>query len=245
MTDLLVDGDLLAYRYAFAAESREALEDGTLYITFDSHQATWGVHQHLLDLVKRWKPDEMIVVLSDTKNFRKELCPTYKSNRKGQAKPPALRCVMDHLRTHWRAISWENLEADDVIGILATKPGADYVMVSRDKDMLTVPGRLSRDGSSIQEVTKDEADYQFYIQSLMGDSGDGYHGIKGLGIKTAVKVLAEDGDPWENVVKKYESKGLTEDDALLQARLARILRYEDYDMETGEIRYWTPTKENA
>ena len=47
-------------------------------------------------------------------------------------------------------------------------------------------------------------------------------------------------DMWSAVVSTFEAKGLTHADALLQARLARILRREDYDRETGEITLWTP-----
>jgi DNA polymerase-1 len=44
---------------------------------------------------------------------------------------------------------------------------------------------------------------------------------------------------WQAIVTTYEKAGLTEDDAIIQARCARILRYEDIDNE-GEIILWTP-----
>jgi DNA polymerase-1 len=46
---------------------------------------------------------------------------------------------------------------------------------------------------------------------------------------------------WAAVVAAYEKAGLTEQDALTQARLARILRYSDWDNEKKEPILWTPT----
>ena len=48
---------------------------------------------------------------------------------------------------------------------------------------------------------------------------------------------------WATVVKAFESKGLTEEDALLNARLAKILTHEDYDAKRQEPKLWTPTPE--
>ena len=75
---------------------------------------------------------------------------------------------------------------------------------------------------------------------MAGDSTDGYGGVPGVGLITAQKLLDKHGESWETVVDVYESKGLTADDALLTARLARILRHNEYDRETQEIKLWTP-----
>jgi DNA polymerase-1 len=79
----------------------------------------------------------------------------------------------------------------------------------------------------------------------MGDPADGYKGIPGVGLKRAAKILdqAEDGEPqefWSLIVEAYEARGLTEDDAILNARMARILRWEDYDYDNKEVKLWTP-----
>ena len=76
----------------------------------------------------------------------------------------------------------------------------------------------------------------------MGDAVDGYAGLKGVGPKTAVKLLDKHGWDWDGVVKIYESKDQTEEDALLNARLAYILRNKDYT--NNEVQLWTPTKQN-
>jgi DNA polymerase-1 len=79
------------------------------------------------------------------------------------------------------------------------------------------------------------------MQTIMGDSTDNYFGIKGVGPKTAEKMLEKDGYTWDTVIAAYEKAGLTYDDALMNARLAYILQHQDVDHETKTIKkLWTP-----
>ena len=60
-----------------------------------------------------------------------------------------------------------------------------------------------------------------------------------FGIKTsAVALFEEHGYTWSTVVKAFEDKGLTEEDALMNARLAKILTINEYD---GRVIYWSPS----
>jgi DNA polymerase-1 len=83
------------------------------------------------------------------------------------------------------------------------------------------------------------------FQTLVGDTSDGYKGCPGVGKVKAEKLLIdamENGVPLWTVVKaQYEAKDLTEADALTQARLARILRWSDWDNEKKEPILWTPS----
>ena len=45
---------------------------------------------------------------------------------------------------------------------------------------------------------------------------------------------------WQSVIDAYKSKGYTEEDALRNARMARILRAEDYDFKNKEVKLWKP-----
>ena len=96
--------------------------------------------------------------------------------------------------------------------------------------------------SRTQTITKAEADFFHKIQTLTGDATDGYNGLPGFGPKTAQKLLHKEGCSWETVVKAYEKKGFTEEDALTTARLAYILREENYN--NGEIKLWEPQATN-
>jgi DNA polymerase-1 len=79
------------------------------------------------------------------------------------------------------------------------------------------------------------------IQCLSGDQTDGYGGVPGIGVKRAEALFKKEGYSWRTVVRAFKDKGLTEEDALVNARLARILTTDDYDHEQNIPRLWTPT----
>jgi len=98
--------------------------------------------------------------------------------------------------------------------------------------------------TDVKEVTEDEADYWHMMQTLTGDTADGYPGCPGIGEKTAAKLLDEHyGDlsaMWEAVLEAYEKKKLSPEVALVQAQIARICRRNDYDFKKKEVILWTP-----
>ena len=113
--------------------------------------------------------------------------------------------------------------------------------------MQTIPGMwYSPRGDAPVEITEDHANYFHMHQTLMGDQVDNYTGIPGVGPANAKKILeATDGTPqarWEAVVDAYGKAGLEESDALIQARCAHLLHWDDYNMKTKEVRLWKPDK---
>ena len=195
----------------------------------------------------------MYVCLGSSKNFRKKLQPEYKHFRKKTKKPKLRFDLVQYVSMNYNVISWDTLEADDVMGIMSTGPLLKKlgtpVIISIDKDMKQIPGYLFNPNkdTKIKEVTNEEADYFFYLQILMGDPADGYKGIPGVGSKKGEAILenaggmgTENGVLWGAVLDAYLEKGMTEEDALLNARMARILRWEDYDYDRKEIRLWSP-----
>jgi DNA polymerase-1 len=146
--------------------------------------------------------------------------------------------------------AFPTLEADDVMGVLATHPGLSKnhqcIIVSQDKDMKTIPTTVWN-GKDLVTYSEQEADYWHMYQTLVGDTSDGYKGCPAIGKVKAEKLLTEvliqPGLPqpyWPTVVKAYEKAGLTEADALVQARLARILRWSDWDNEKKQPILWSP-----
>ena len=142
------------------------------------------------------------------------------------------------------------LEGDDVLGIEQTsrRKGRQTVVLSSDKDLRTVPGLyvdMKDPELELQQITELEADRWWMTQALTGDRTDGYKGCPGIGLKTAVSLL-EDAESletlWVRVLAAYASKGLTLEDAVQQARVARILRRGDYVAKTERVRLWSPPK---
>ena len=110
--------------------------------------------------------------------------------------------------------------------------------------MRTIPGLFARGWDAVvEEITEEDADRFFLHQALMGDKTDGYSGCPGIGQVKARRLLdplVDLSDMWRAVVGAYEGAGLTEQNALQNARVARILRYGEYDRKTKEITKWEP-----
>jgi DNA polymerase-1 len=133
----------------------------------------------------------------------------------------------------------ETLEADDAMGIYATKFSGN-VIVSPDKDMRQIPGSLYTLAEHLT-VNKAEGAKWHLIQTLAGDQTDGYAGAPGVGVKRAETLFEKHGYSWETVINAFKEKGLGEEIALQNARLAKILTVDDYDFDTRQPILWTAT----
>ena len=198
---------------------------------------------------------DCIVAFTGRDNFRKRVLPTYKANRAGKVKPIAYAHVVERVSFYFETRCVEGLEADDVLGILATtETYSDAIILTVDKDLRTIPARHFNPLKDTKPVLRSEyaADAQWLMQALTGDPSDGYTGIPGIGPKKAEKLLGGDirqlaaqrcgpRTLWSRVLAAYHAAKLTEDDALVQARVARILRRCDYDKITKEVLLWHPT----
>lgn len=228
---LIVDADLYLYRCTAATEEETDWGDDVWSLTSDLKIAKDLFTTQIAEFKARLDDDDVILCLSSPSNFRKVLDPSYKWQRKKTRKPLGYVAMLDWVQHHYRTFQKPGLEADDCMGILATKPDniGKGIIVSDDKDMKTIPGRLYRPVSQeLLEVSDEDADRAFFTQCLVGDPADGYPGLKGYGPRTAEKLLGS-RPTWQKVEQAYIKAGLSRDDALLQARLARILRWCDWD----------------
>lgn len=240
MTTALLDGDILAYRAASVAEQDDDFGEGKVLNPAAARKAAdWLVRSW----TERAQCDAALVCFTSKPVFRDQILPSYKRNRTGQ-KPALYDDVVAHLRAKRTIREKPGLEADDVIGVIATgSPG--FVAVSVDKDFATLPCRIfNPDKDAIpRKISLRSADKAWMTQALVGDTIDGYKGLPGCGPVGAAAALdgcRDLGEMWEAVVAAYEAKGLTEEDALVQARVARILRNTDFDTKTREVIAWAP-----
>jgi 5'-3' exonuclease len=241
MTILLIDGDERLWR-ACAATEREVKWDDQNHVLASNEEEAWETVKGSIEKVlHHFNTKEHAVTLSAGRNFRLDIDPTYKGNRAKTRKPLCYWDVRERLKTEFNCVAFDGLEADDVMGILATKPGrTERIIVARDKDMKTIPGKLW-DGSKFHVISEEQADHWHLYQTLIGDTADGYKGCPGCGPKKAEAILAEgEGTPWQRLVAAYTKAGLTEQDALRQARLARILRWSDWDNVNKRPILWEP-----
>ena len=236
---LLIDADFTVYKCCAAAESEIDFGDDVIVVTSTFKDAYSCVKRELNKISNKFGDfDEMILFFSDSKNFRKDIQKDYKGHR-NRKKPCGYRRVINKLSEEYSVIKMPTLEADDAMGIYATQyPG--NIIVSPDKDMKQIPGKLYNFDESFTVIKSEGAKWHL-VQSMAGDNTDGYAGVPGIGVKRAVSLFEDKGYSWKTVVEAFKEKGLSEEVALTNARLARILTNEDYDFEKSEPILWNPS----
>ena len=226
---LIIDGDIPLYSIGFSIE--EPVDWGNDFWTLhaDMQTAREAMVIWVDKLCEATKTKEVVVALSSSDNWRKDLYPLYKANRAGKRKPVVYNPLKDFIFQRWEVVLFPRLEADDVLGILS-KTGKTYqdILVSSDKDLKCVPGRHfdpDRPEDGIRRISPVDAYKHSMVQALTGDSTDNYKGCPGVGPVAAEKILKdlEPGEMWEAVVARYAKSGLTEEEAMTQAMLAHIL----------------------
>ena len=234
---LLIDADYIVYKSCASCETEIDWRNDVIMVVSKFSEA-YGQCQRELSKIKLEFPfaEEVILFFSDSQNFRKKILPDYKGHR-NRKKPCGFKRVINQLKKDYKVIVKDTLEADDTMGIYATKyPG--NIIVSPDKDMKQIPGKLYNFDETV-DITPEEGARWHLIQTMSGDNTDGYSGVPGIGIKRAEKIFSEKGYTWQAVVETFEEKGMTEADALINARLARILTINDYDEAKKEPILWT------
>ena len=225
---LLIDADFIVYKSCASAEYDIDYGDDVIVVGSSFKEAYGNTIRELNKIKNQYFDGELILFFSDSVNFRKTVDPDYKGHR-NRKKPCGYKRVINKLADNYPLIRMPTLEADDAMGIYATS-NDDCIIVSPDKDMKQIPGTLYNLTETFT-ITEQEGWEWFLIQTLAGDSTDGYSGAPGYGIKTSAKFFADNGYTWNSVVKAFKQKGLTEEDALRNARLAKILTSKDYDKE--------------
>ena len=241
-----VDADILLWKFGYRHQHEIEWEPDLVSAWVEEDVCFGEASAFIQELKQKTKSDEVLLCFTHMRNFRYTVLETYKHNRKDAVKPKLYEDLKDYLKENFLCKSEEWLEADDVLGILATKPNkrVEYVICSIDKDLEQIPGlhfNWDKD-ESVRRVTKLEADRVFWTQCLTGDPTDGFSGIPRVGIKTAEKILGATISPrWQDaVMDAYMSKCLSYEYFLQQCRMARILRDGDYDCETGKVILWEP-----
>jgi len=235
---LLIDADFIVYKNCAAVETEVDFGDDVILVTSNFSDALAATNRELTRIKNKFGSfSEMILFFSDSINFRKQILESYKGHR-NRKKPCGYKRVINALREEYKVIIKPSLEADDAMGVYSTKyPG--NCIVSPDKDMRQIPGKLYN-LDEVFTVKKDEGARWHLIQALAGDQTDGYSGVPGIGVKRATSLFEESGYSWKTVLKAFTDKGLTEYDAITNARLARILTVDDYDFKNKCPILWTP-----
>ena len=179
----LIDGDLVAYRCA------ASVGDGAEDI---AHARCDTLVRELLHATNS---DYYTCYLTGRNNFRKEINPDYKANRKDTVPPQWLQSCRQFLVQEWNAIVSDGCEADDLLGINQTD---DSIIASLDKDLLMIPGNhynwLHGEFSTTQI---EDGIKHFYTQMLNGDKSDNIYGFDGVARAKVPKFILKIMEPLE------------------------------------------------
>lgn len=245
---LLIDADYLAYKSCAACEDEVDFGDDVIVVTSRFSQVLDMFQRELMSIAECMGMfDDFILFFSSPTNFRKKIYPDYKGHR-NRKKPCGYKRLLNWCGDNYITIMVDGLEADDALGVYATDPielEAGHILVSPDKDMRQIPGQLFDLTNPVTEITKEEGDRWHLIQTMSGDQTDGYAGVPGIGIKRAAALLDSKGCSWDTVLDTFLDKEMTEEDALRNARLAKILQYNDFDHENNVPILWTPSSSDG
>lgn len=265
-TLLLIDGHALAFREYYALErTNMSTTDGT------PTWAVYGFFKAIFDLLKnkKIKPDAICVAFDVShQTFRVEEYSEYKSNR--EAMPDNMQSQMELIYEGLKAFdipvyTKEGFEADDVIGTIAKKAcalGNKVYILTGDQDsfqlidknacvsvIIPTKGQLVQyDWNKVYEKLGVYPDQIIDYKSLRGDTSDNIPGVKGIGEKTAVKLLSEYGH-LDNILKNCDNikpdgikKRLCDDIemAKLSYKLATIVTDVDIDFDFNSAKLVVP-----
>ena len=235
---ILCDADFIVYKACAAAETEVDFGNDVILVTSNFSNAYSAVKKEISKIENKLGGfSDTILFFSDSVNFRKKILPEYKGHR-NRKKPCGYKRVINALKKEYKVIIKPGLEADDSMGIYATKyPG--NIIASPDKDMRQIPGKLYNFDETFTIPPIDGAKWHL-IQTVSGDQTDGYSGVPGIGVKRAEALFNEKGYSWKTVIGAFKDKGLSEEEALINARLARILTADDYDFDKKEPKLWSP-----
>ena len=228
---VLIDGDIVAYRAAFATqdysykEAEDKVDELMEYIISDTIEFPFP------------SKEDFQTYLTGKTNFRFDIAKShpYKGNRKDTEKPKHLASARQHMMNKYDAIVSEDEEADDLIAKAAAALDYNCVVASIDKDMLQLPCWHFNFGRNEWTKVEPFEGLKFvYHQMLTGDRADNIIGLQGIGPKKADKLLQDchtEEDLWTTVLKAYDG------DTERLVENARLLWLRRYDNEL-----WEPPK---
>ena len=205
----LIDAYALIYRSYYAFIRAPRINSKGL-----NTSAVMGFCNTLNEVLNKEKPTHIGVAFDHGKTFRHDAFPEYKAQR--EETPEDIKLSVPIIKDVLAAMNIpilqvDGFEADDVIGTLATKAGAEGVetyMLTPDKDY----GQLVRSnvymykprhGGGYDIIGENEIEGKYGIPTpaqvidllaLMGDSADNFPGCPGVGEKTAVKLINQFGN---------------------------------------------------
>lgn len=262
---ILIDAYALIYRSYYALIRSPRINSKGL-----NTSAIMGFCNTLHEVMGKEQPDYLGVAFDHGKTFRHEAFPEYKAQR--QETPEDIKrsvpIIKDILQAmHIPTLQVDGFEADDVIGTLATKAGAQGIttyMLTPDKDygQLIAPNVMMykpRHGGGYDIIGEKEVEEKYGISSplqvidllaLMGDASDNFPGCPGVGEKTATKLINQFGSVEQLLQNTSQLKGKMKEkvenaaaDIKMSYFLATIRKDVPIDLDLEQLKISQPDKQ--
>jgi DNA polymerase I len=215
-TLLLVDGHSQAYRAFFGVKTPLSTRDG------EPTTAVFGFVRKFLSVLREYDPDYAAVAFDTGDTWRHSEFPAYKATRDSMPSdmPSQIERIVEFLTAFSiPVVTYENYEADDILGTLARQAAeqdVDVLILTGDRDMFQLisdrvrvlytkggpnPETVIYGLPELRERYMLAPDQFVDLKALIGDTSDNIPGVAGVGEKTAIKFLNEYG----SVDKLYEN----------------------------------------
>ena len=268
-THVGIDGDILLYQAASAVQARGYIaydEEGNPiryskykknvmdYPSFkpyacveleDIEHAKRIFDSKISTTIRKTGATKHTIYITGKGNFRKDLYEEYKANR--GPKPLLYSVIRQHALDKINTVLVDGQEADDALAIAQTNDREGHIIASIDKDLLMVHGHhYNLNKGEMSYITQEEGMLNFYKQLLTGDKIDNIPGIKGVGDKTAGKLLADcknEEEMWVVALNRWCKEAMGDglslvDTSIVYEEVVRNGRLLWMRTKEGEI--WTP-----
>lgn len=238
---LLVDGNNLLARAAFAARGRG--------VNLSAHGVDTSALLIFINMLSKYvritEPTHVSVYWDMGHVFRDRVDPAYKANRDKPGTRDSLPLEQAKQFLTWAGVPHRarpGWEADDLIAFTARFTRGSKVILSSDRDLLQLLGpntvQYRPPDDDLWDEERFEADTGYpatqmpYIKALMGDKGDNVAGLPRVGPVKAVKMMAEAGWDWEEMLGRLSSE---QAEVAARSRELVDLRYIDYESKGFSI----------
>lgn len=238
---LVVDIESYIFRACTACKTLvQDKHDRFIYTeSYDLRKGMDYLNNFIEDLRAKFLTNDVVLVVGDKNNWRKQYYPDYKANRKDKEKPPMYDIILNELYNNYNIQSLQNLEADDTCRIIyednktfATRK----LLVSIDKDFHSFPCELYDPLHDKQyNINQAEADYNLMKQIIMGDKADNIQGLEGYGEVKATKFMDDEPRTLEDIKQLFKEKGQLKDFAI-NLNLVSMVSIDRYNFNTGEVK---------
>ena len=257
---ILVDGNNLLFRSFYATAYQGVIMKNSKGFPTN---ALYGFINMMNKIIKEEEPNYILVAFDKGKTFRHDKYDSYKAGRiempdELKLQFPKAKEVLDAFGIKHFEI--DNYEADDIIGTLAriVDEEDEFVatIVSSDKDLLQLisdevvvkllkqSGHIMMDRDEFMKTYQVEPARMVDLKALMGDASDHIPGVKGIGEKTAINLLAKYGTldnlyaNIDSVTGKTKEKLLADkDNAYMSYDLATIYKEVPLDFTLEDCKY--------